>query len=149
MPSHHYVEDPGIRLEPSGMLAGWVFGVPKVFFSALDIHSTRSRARREKHDPPTWLRRVPPVLSFKTGDVFYEPPEVRTLEWTAALRRLRRCVQVMDASPDRLGPGDGTLVPGALTFAITDCANGRPGKTRQTRISQAAFERLLRTGVVP
>jgi hypothetical protein len=130
------------------MLAGWAFGVPKIFFSALDIHSTRSRTSRETHNPPTWLRGVPPVLSFKTGDVFYAPPEVRVLEWTAAKRRLKRCVQVMVASADRLGLGDGTLVPGTVTFKITDYANGRPGKNLQIRSSQATFERLLRTGVV-
>jgi hypothetical protein len=148
MRSHRYLVAPDIRLDASGMLAGWAFGVPVVFLGALDIRPKRSRTGRATEEPTAWLRGSPPVLNFRTGDLFYESPETRPLQWAAALRRLTRSVQVVEAAPDRLGPGDGTLVPGAVTFELTEYSGGRAARTRRARVSQAAFERLLRTGVV-
>jgi len=148
MRSHHYSEDPDIRLDAAGMLAGWAFGVPAVFFGALDIRPKRSRTGRASDDPGGWLRGTPAVLDFRTGDVFYEPPETRALQWAAALRRLTRGVQVVEATPDRLNPGDGTLLPGAVTFELIEYSGGRPAGTYRARVSQSAFERLLSTGVV-
>jgi hypothetical protein len=130
------------------MLADWAFEVPAAFFGALDIRPKRSRAGRPGDDRPEWLRGTPAVLRFRTGDVFYEPTETRTVQWGAALRRLTRSVQILEATPDRLDSGDGSLLPGAVIFELIEYTGGRPAKTRRERISQSAFEGLLRTGVV-
>jgi hypothetical protein len=149
VPAHRYLEDPGIHLDAAGMLAGWVFGVPKIFLGALDIRAKRSGFGDAAAGSDRWLRRRPPVLSFKAGDVFYDPPEVRVLRWRLALRRLKRCAQVKDAIPDRLNPHDGTLVPGTLSFSVTDYLNGKPGKSVRVHAGQSEFEVFLRTGAVP
>ena len=149
MPAHRYLEDPGIHLDAAGMLSGWVFGVPAVFFGALDIRAKRSGFGDAAAGSTKWLRGRPPLLSFKTGDVFYDPPEVRVLPWRLALRRLKRCAQVKDAIPDRLIKRDKTFVPGTLGFSVTEYLNGRPAKSVRVHASQSEFEAFLRTGAVP
>jgi len=130
------------------MLAGWAFGVPAVFFHALDIRSKRSGSGPAAGKQGAWQRGVPAVLDFKTGDIFYEPPEARALQWAEALSRLTRSVQVIEATPDRLDPSDGALLRGAVTFEMIEYAGGRPARTHRAHVSQSAFERLLRTGVL-
>jgi len=70
MHSHRYIGAPEIHLDASGMLAGWAFGVPAVFLGALDIRLKRSRTGRASEEPTAWLRGSPPVLNFRTGNLF-------------------------------------------------------------------------------
>lgn len=71
----------------------WAFWVPPFFNNALDIRRTQ-RIESGK-SALRWTQGA--NFSFKTGDVIYDCPEGYGA-WLQALRRMRRCLQVLAAS---------------------------------------------------
>lgn len=140
------VEDFGITFS-DGLCVGWVFDVPECFRPTLDImlstyvNKQLSKQQGLKVFSDVWTRGNPPLRSFATGDVFYDPPGIRKMVWSEALLLLRRSVQVIDAKADT---EDGNS--GWAKIKMTEYANGKVLSTSEVIISQAELEYLLRTG---
>jgi hypothetical protein len=135
----------------TGRLAeGWAFDVCEAHRAALDItYDTRVDQKRSTKDRKVyrrvWTRGNPPVRRFERGHVFYDPPGMRFLSWTRELAvQLRQSIQVLDASPDQ---EDGT--EGWVVFEARRYENGCPVWRMTKKVSQAVFEEVLRSGVLP
>lgn len=143
-----------------GYAVGWAFGVPAVFKQAMDIRNRpyvdkeRTKKLREEHGERDssgnlrtiyrmlWTRGIPPARSFVTGDVFYEPSNLRDKEWDHALKHLTRVVQIKDAQSDDESTGYG----GWVEFELTHYRKGKREASSLHRLSQADFEQFLKIG---
>jgi hypothetical protein len=157
---HRRTENFGIIFK-NGMADEWVFGVPEAFKLTLDIlhywyvDKKKTEELRRVLEPtnsngekrPTayrsaWSRGSPPVRSFAEGHIFYDPPAVRQMVWSDALKVLRRAVQVCKAEPDIKGGPEGWV-----RFVINYYdEGGYVARTEEQILSQAEFEWFLRGG---
>jgi hypothetical protein len=149
----------GITFE-SGMADGWAYGVPLLFRESLDIFQLRYvdkeltktlRLAKGKRDEfgqlrtvfvRLWTRGVPPALTFREGDIFYNPPNVRNMRWSAALRELTHSIQIIAAQPDA---DDGTG-GGWVEFEERRYRDGQIESHGVRRVAQCEFETILRLG---
>jgi hypothetical protein len=140
---------------------GWVFDVPEAFRFQLDILNLqcidkertrelrKSRPRDSDGKPATvyrmaWSRSVIPVLRFDAGQVFYDPPSSRGLNWGKALKVLRQIVRVKAARPD-----EESGAAGWVKFELCRYTDGKAAPAEEHKVSQAAFVTFLRTGLLP
>lgn len=135
-------EDYGIVFGgPAKTAVGWAIPVPEAFQARLDILFT---PRKGGH---RLTQGQPPQYSFASGDVLYDPPEVRNLRWGDALPIMRRMVKVDDAVSDAL---DGREVrSGTVTFRLSFHADGREIKALHHKVTQRGFVAFLRDGEIP
>ncbi len=115
MDNRNRTENIGIAFE-NGIAKDWAFDVPDAFRSSLDItymqradkeanaalkaELGRPLKAHEKTWRMVWTRGDPPSYSFQDGDVFYDPPGVRAMDWSKALEVLCRVVSILRANPD-------------------------------------------------
>lgn len=145
----------------NGLAEGWMFGVPAAFKVAMDIRNLEyvdkerttklRKARGGKHDENGKLlivyrtaetRGQPPSRSYKEGDIFYSPAEVRPIPWSEALVLLKQAVQIIAASPD-----DDKGTNGWVEIVVYHYQKGEiTAKSETQRLSQKDFETLLKTG---
>jgi hypothetical protein len=139
-----------------GIAQGWVFGISEAFRDQLDIEysklvdrkkSLRLRQQPRDQDGPTstvyrmaWTRGTPPLLSFATGQIFFDPPDARSMVWADALIVMRRTVQVVEARSDEL-PGSGWV-----KVKVCHYDDGAVVETRDHNMSQVEFVTFLKTG---
>ena len=135
-------DDYGIEFSgPAGTAGGWAIPVPQAFRERLDILSTPRKGGVQ------WTQGVPPQYTFASGDVFYDPPDVREMRWGDALAVLRRMVKVEKATPDAL---DGkTVRSGFVVFQLSHYEDGEVFETERREVSQRGFVAFLRDGVIP
>lgn len=150
-------EDLGVVFK-DGIAEDWFFGVPTVFREAMDIrclpYVDREATRKLRKEKGTtkdengalyrvltsrWTRGIPPSRSFKEGDCFYRPAEVREMVWGEALKILTHLLTVKDAQSDN---DDGT--GGWVEFEWT--VYGHSKTTHRQKMTQAEFEDFLRFG---
>lgn len=146
---------------------GWAFDVPVEFREQLDIlysvladkkanEALKKKLGVKKLDPNqrkyrnAWTRGVPPALSFSAGHIFYDPPGIRSLEWGIALPKLRRVVQIKEATPDGAAAPDEIIEsPGWVRFEISRYKRGKLSSREEHTLSQAEFAFLLQHGNLP
>ncbi len=136
------VEDYGTEFGgPTKTAVGWSIPVPEVFRARLDIALT------PRNGGARWTQGQPPQYTFTTGDVFYDPPDVRSMRWGDALLILRRIVKINDATPDIL-EGD-QVRSGSVTFSLCHYADGHVVETFIHTVTQKDFVAFLRAGAFP
>lgn len=129
---------------PDRVTLGWFVPVPEVFRTSLDIRWTERKGKSSGG----WTQGTPPRYSFRVGDVLYDPPAMRSMNWGEALKVCRRMVKVMAAVGD-MDTDRGRIKEGKLTFIVWTGPPFTPDRGEIFTGTQREFVAYLRTGVPP
>lgn len=126
----------------NGFVKGWFFGVPEVFKPALDIKMEEIK-HKGKAPRKAWTRGLPPVFNFSQGDILYAP-QTELTTWGEDLKKLSHVIQIKSATPDAVTGRK--IVPGTVTFDLSEISNGTMQKPQRHTLSQLEFTKLLENG---
>ena len=122
---------------------GWFMFVPGCFNEALDI--TLDQRRSGGHETLVWTQG--PHFSFKTGDVLYDSRNGYR-PWSDALKKMRLCVQVVEAMSAGNAGEEGERDPGSVALCAFSTNSSRTGLVElgQSTMSQDDFVEFLISG---
>ena len=129
---------------------GWHMCVPKCFNDALDIRRTERVTKGKKK--LEWTQGS--TFLFKPGNILYDTPKAYE-PWSEALKHIKRCIQVKDASEAIPGEKGTKEKPGAprnpglvkFDILVPDESRSKLIKTEEEELTQDDFVRFLITGL--
>ena len=147
-----------------GYSINYRFIIPAQFKPAFDIKLTSRMIKVPTSDPTGFIRKKEWIYtqgkyySFDKGDVFYDAKEPYYQEWSDALKKIKCCIQISEASPaypelikiSLKGKKKYSYNPGQIKFKLfrPDQNHIRLIEQKTYECTQEAFVFLLHTGTL-
>jgi hypothetical protein len=128
---------------PDVAAVDWFMFVPTCFNAALDIQQTVRVI--EKQETLQWTQGS--TFSFSVGDIIYNTPKAYE-KWSEALKHIRFCIHVIDATPVAPASASAQRKPGRLAFDLLIPNEAGISLMRSSKhdMTQDEFIRLLIAG---